>query len=182
MKTDFLVEEVAPVNERGEDPVVALFIVVVLSVAALLLWLRQPLQVERVERFPDGVRHVLTELSVAATELKMMAELDDSLPSIQELRDFGVPPFASDNEGIWNEVIPGCYLGSRGLFDLRLKVNGSLTTISWRKVSAQPAINQRSNLESALCNIDLEGNNLGGWSIYEPLQSVNKQTHSKHPH
>ena len=180
--TDFFVEKVPPSNSRGEDPIVAALIVVVLAVAALLLWLRQLPEVVVVERVPDEVRQLLTELSVAATEVKMMAELDEKAPTIEVLRAAGVTPFANAGASRWVEVQSGCYLGISGLFGFRLIVDSRLTHISWRKMSPKSVSNTESRLDNTLCHADAIITNEGNWNVYEPLQLVHKSTDDKHPH
>ncbi|UZE97078.1 DUF6162 family protein [Alkalimarinus alittae] len=180
--TDFFVEKVHPANGRGEDPIVAALIVVVLAVAALLLWLRQPPEVVVAERVPDEVRQVLTELSVAATEIKMMAELDEKVPTIEVLQASGVTPFANAGASRWVEVQSGCYLGIRGSFGFRLIGDSRLTHISWRKMPPQFVSNIESRLDNTLCNAGAIINNEGNWNIYESLQLVHQSTDDKHLH
>ena len=180
--TDFFVEKVASANDRGEDSIVAALIITVLSVAALLLWLRQPPQVVAVERVPDGVRQVLTELSVAATEISMVAELDGKLPSIEVLRESGLTPFANASEGRWVEIQPGCAFGISGLFGVSLGIDGRLTHISWREISGQFFSKVDGRLADTLCNVDALIKKESGWNMYEPLQLIHKSTDDKHPH
>ena len=182
IQIDSFVEKVPPANARGEDPIIVGVIIAVLCCAALLLWLRQPYQGPVVERVPDGARQVLTELSVAATEIKMIVELDGEYPSMAELLEMGVTPFANEGRENWVEAQSGCYLGVVEKFNFRLIVQTAKTDINWRRVSNIVTETAAAPLDSTLCKTEGREGGDGNWEVYSPLQSKHNSTNDKHPH
>lgn len=172
-------EKIRPVNRQGEDAVISCLVVAVVCCSALMLWLRQPSQVVAVERVPDGARQILTELSVAAEEIHMMTELDGKYPSMNDLRQMGVAPFASDHQQHWAEVQPGCYLGSAGEFSFRLIAVDAITDISW---VAGGNDSQSGRLDKALCVKRLSEDKGRHWQVYSPSQTQHFSRSSGHSH
>ncbi|WP_250654898.1 hypothetical protein [Alkalimarinus coralli] len=172
-------EKIRPINRQGEDTVIACLVVAVVCCSVLMLWLRQPGQVAAVERVPDGARQTLTELSVAAEEIHMMTELDGRYPTVSDLRQMGVAPFASNHQQRWVEVQPGCYLGSTGEFSFRLMTADATTDISWR---AGGNDSQPEQLNKALCTKRLSEDKGLDWQVFSSSQTPHHSRSREHSH
>ena len=91
---DHTVEHIPAWNGKKEDKYVFSFLLAVFVIAALLMQWLYPKDKVVVEKIPHDIRQQLTALSNAAEEILLLTEIADQAPSLLELQEMAVPPFA----------------------------------------------------------------------------------------
>ncbi|WP_435250394.1 DUF6162 family protein [Vibrio sp. nBUS_14] len=93
---DAVVEVVPPADGVVENRVVLMCVVSIIVIASSLLFWLYPAQKEQEVIIPEGLHAHLTSLSIAADEISMMMELDMGVPTLSELSDLEIAPFAQN--------------------------------------------------------------------------------------
>ena len=91
---DHTVEHIPAWNGKKEDKYVFSFLLAVFVIAALLMQWLYPKDKVTAEKIPHDIRQQLTALSNAAEEILLLTEMADQAPSLLELQEMAVPPFA----------------------------------------------------------------------------------------
>ena len=91
---DHTVEHIPAWNGKKEDKYVFSFLLAVFVIAALLMQWLYPKDKVTAEKIPHDIRQQLTALSNAAEEILLLTEMTDQAPSLLELQEMTVPPFA----------------------------------------------------------------------------------------
>lgn len=124
-------ERVLPDNGRQETRWVMLTLVLVLLAGVVGIQWRQQADPEPAAHagLSTAGTRLLTELSIAAEEIRFMTPTGESLPSATRLGELGVPPFERA-ELDWQQPQPACYLtfdpDSGAAFALWLAPEGGL--------------------------------------------------------
>jgi len=90
------IEQVPAWNGNKEDKVVFSAIIAILVIATALLWLRHQENTVHSIVIPKAITQSLTELSNAAEEIIMMQSLEGLQPSLNELKELDIAPFAPE--------------------------------------------------------------------------------------
>ena len=112
---DHTVEHIPAWNGKKEDKYVFSFLLAVFVIAALLMQWLYPKDKVVVEKTPQDIRQQLTALSNAAEEILLLTEMTGQAPSLLELQEMAVPPFAkvplnTMTQVHWSEPGP-CFIG-----------------------------------------------------------------------
>lgn len=102
-----ITETVHPFDGKREDKYVFSSIVAILFLAGILLFTLYPATKIDNAKAPKEIRQTLTELSNAAEEIGMIAEMEGALPSLQTLMEFSLEPIAPSplaNKAKWRWV------------------------------------------------------------------------------
>ena len=124
-------EIVPPSNSHQENRLFFVTIVVVIALAALSLWLTVDKQ-EKVNRLPNHLSNLATQLSIASDEIEMLQDIGmlSQVPTMVELREQQLAPFDSQ------DVIPAndnCFIVIQPQVVLRLvKFAGLDWQVQWR--------------------------------------------------
>ena len=117
-KRTVIIEKVIPDDGRRESLWLISSIAIILFFAAITLHYNQADRVEPARHQELGItgKAVLTALRNAGDEIQFMMEQPDNFPSVNELIEAEVPPFA-DNTGAfasyqWSLLNNHCYLGT----------------------------------------------------------------------
>lgn len=149
------VQVVQPWSTRGEDRLVFSLIAAILLVAALLLQWLYPAQSRIDNRVPQSLRHDLTALGNAAEEILMLREVEGGMPSLAQLVEMGIAPFAGNGldsapKVEWRQF-EGCIIGktydSESAYQMRLAWRDADQSVpyrlSWRRLesgTSQPIV------------------------------------------
>lgn len=153
-----IIERVKPDDGRQESYWLVASILIILSIASVVLQLNQaaaPTAQKHLSLNVEG-KAVLTALSNAADEILFMSE-GESLPSVEELMEQGIPPF-TDGSGTfsayqWQQPQPDCYFGRSNLSGAQefvLKISADHSTVYWRETTElTPTCSQLSQWQTA---------------------------------
>lgn len=153
-----VIEQVTPDNGRQESYWLLGSILIILAIASVVLQLNQaaaPTAQKHLSLNVEG-KAVLTALSNAADEILFMSE-GESLLSVDELIEQGIPPFA-DGSGTfsayrWQQPQPDCYFGrsnQSGAQEFVLTINADHSAIYWREATeSTPTCSQLSEWQTA---------------------------------
>lgn len=153
-----VVEAVAPDDGRQESYWLIGSIFIILAIASVVLQLNQapvPTVQKHLSLNVEG-KAVLTALSSAADEILFMSE-GDGLPTVGELVEQGIPPFADSSGAFsayrWQQPQPDCYFGrssQSGTQEFVLKISADDSTVYWRETTeSTPTCSSLSQWQTA---------------------------------